>query len=132
MCIISLVHGAHANAPDSELQHNLPLIAQSLVFIMELSNGRAAEGGESTLWGRSGGEGHATQQAGGNGREWVWFPLCHSHLRTADEYNNLIQLQSLVSIGADVQKVTRGLFVLKNSWWIFFSSELRALSWSSP
>lgn len=57
MCIISLVHGVHANAPDSELQHNLPLIAQSLVFIMELSNGRAAEGGESTLWGRSGGRG---------------------------------------------------------------------------
>lgn len=81
--------------------------------------------------GVGGEEGHTTQQAGGNGREWVWLPFCHSHLRTADEYNNLIQLQSLVSIREDVQKVTRGLFVLKNSWWIFFSSELRALSWSS-
>lgn len=49
----------------------------------------------------------------------------HSHLRTADEYNNLIQnnliqLQSLVSIREDVQKVTRGLFVCLKSWWIFF------------
>lgn len=68
---------------------------------MELSNGRAAEGGESTLW-----------CAGGGGAR-------HYHLWTADEYNNLIQLQSLVSIREDVQKVTRGLFVL-NSWWIFF------------
>lgn len=92
---------------------------------MELSNGRASEGGESTgcSGGIRGGGARATQQARGNGWEWVWLPFRHSHLGTGDKLDNLIQFKSLMSIRENVKNVTRGLFVLKTAGDVF--SQLR-------